>query len=85
MTANHLLISLKLIWNLLDFSYNQNFYKLIYIDLSRQINSNIPKQIIFTGNLEKENGATMFFIAEKHKKNILNFSLDSLIVAEWYK
>ena len=33
--------------NLLDFSYHQNYYKLIGIDLSRQTNKNIPQQINF--------------------------------------
>ena len=28
--------------------------------------------------MEGDNGATMFFIVEKHQKTILNFSLDSL-------
>ena len=28
--------------NLLDFSYHQNYYKLIGIDLSRHTNTNIP-------------------------------------------
>ena len=31
--------------NLLDLSYRQNYYKLIGIDLSRQINTSIPQQI----------------------------------------
>ena len=44
-----------------DFSYHENYYKLIGIDLSRQTHTNICKQIIFTGNLEKDNCATMFF------------------------
>ena len=30
--------------NLLDFSYHQNYYKLIGIDLSRQTNMNIREQ-----------------------------------------
>ena len=64
---------------LLDFSYHQNYYKLIGIDLSRQANTNIPQQINFTGKLE-DNGTTIFFLAEKQQKTILNFSLDSLIV-----
>ena len=68
--------------NLLDFSYHQNYYKLIDIDLSRQTNANIPLQINFIGKLEEDNGGTMFFIAEKEHKTILNFSLDSLIVTE---
>ena len=41
----------------------------------------IPQQINFTGKLGEVDGATMFFIAEKQQKAILNFSLDSLIVA----
>ena len=43
--------------------------------------SSIPHQINFVGKLE-EDGATMFFIAKKQQKTILNFSLDSLIVTE---
>ena len=58
--------------NLLDFSYHQNYYKLIGIDLSRQTNKSIWQQINFVGK-----------IAEKQqKKKLLNFSSDSLIVTE---
>ena len=48
-------------------------------------NTSIPQKTKFAGKLEEDNGATMFFIAEKQQKTILNFSLDSLIVTEWYK
>ena len=51
--------------NLLDFSYHQNYYKRIGIDLSRQRNTSIPQQINFVGKLEEDNGATIFLIAEK--------------------
>ena len=51
--------------NLLYYSYHQNFYKLISIDLSRQVNTNIPQQLNFTGKLEEDDGTRMFFIAEK--------------------
>ena len=68
--------------NLLDFSYHQNYYKIITIDLSRQINMNIPQQINFTAKLEEDDSETMFFIAEKLQKTILNFTLDSLIVTK---
>ena len=68
--------------NLEDFSYCQNYYKLIGIGLSRQANTSIPLQINFTGKLEEDDGATMFFIAEKQQKAVLNISLDSLIVRE---
>ena len=61
---------------LLDFSYYQSFYKLNGLDLSRQTNATIPQQIYFTEKLEDDVGATMFFIAEKQQKTILNFSLD---------
>ena len=57
--------------NLLDFSYHQNYYKLIGIDLSRQTNTSISQQINFIGKLEENNGATMFFIALKEQKTIL--------------
>ena len=68
--------------NLLDFSYHQNYHKFIGKDLSRQTNTSIPQQINFVGKLEEDDGATMFFIAEKQHKTILNFSLDSLILTE---
>ena len=71
--------------NISDSPCHQNYYKLIGIDLSRQTNMSIPQQINFTGRLEEDDGATMFFIAEKQQKAILNFSLDSLIVTEYYK
>ena len=69
--------------NSLDFSYNQNYYKLSCIDLSRQTNTSITQKISFTGELEENNGATVkMIITEKQQKTILNFSLDSLIVIE---
>ena len=64
--------------NLLDFSYHQNYYKPIGLDLSRQTNANIPQQIIFT---EKLDCAKRFFIAEKQQKNYFKL-FDSLIVTE---
>ena len=58
--------------NLLDFSYHQNYYKLIGIDLSRQTITSIPQQINVRGKL-KDDGTTMFFIAEKQQKTIFCF------------
>ena len=46
-------------WNLLDFSYHQNYYKLIGIDLSKQINMNISQQINFSEKLEEDHGVTI--------------------------
>ena len=60
----------------------KKYYKLIGIDLSRQKNLSIHQQINFVGKLDKDDGETMFFIAEKQQKTILNFSFDSLIIIE---
>ena len=68
--------------SLLDYLYHQNYYKLNGIDFSTQTNSNIPQQINFTGKLGEEDRATMFFIAEKQEKTVLNFSSNSLFVTE---
>ena len=42
----------------------------------------IRQQINFKGKLDEDDGATMFFIAEKQQKTIVNFSSDSLIVTK---
>ena len=62
--------------NLLDVSYHQNYYKLINRDLSRQTNTSIPQKFNFVGKIEEDDVATMFFIAEKQDKKVLNSSLD---------
>ena len=57
--------------NLLDYKYHSTHYKLIVIDLSKQIGSGKPdlkQQINFIGRLERKDGATMFFIIEQKKK-----------------
>ena len=54
--------------NLLDYKYFSNHYKLIAIDLSKQIeleNPDLKQQINFIGKLEEDDGAAMFFIIEK--------------------
>ena len=53
---------------------------MITIDLGKQqaldADPKAIQQIIFTGNLDRAEGATMFFIIEeaKKKKNVLDFS-----------
>ena len=66
------------------FLYHQNYYKFIDIDLSRQTNTKIPQQINFAGKLEKDDGATMIFVAEKQQKTLLKPSLDLLTVTKQY-
>ena len=61
--------------NLLDYLYQQKYYKLIGIDLSRQTSTSISQQIKFVAKLEKNDGTTVLFISGKQQKTILNFSL----------
>ena len=68
--------------NLLDYFYYQKYYKLIDIDLSRQINTSIHQKIDIVGKLEEDDGATMFVINEKQQNTIVTFSSDSLILTE---
>ena len=52
--------------NLLDFAYFKEHYRLIAIDLSKQVKLKDPQQISFIGKLEKQAyRATMFFIIKK--------------------
>ena len=62
--------------NLLDYEYFKEHYKLIAIDLSKQIeleNKDIKQQINFIGNLDRNDGAVMFFIIEKSEEKIIEF------------
>ena len=68
--------------NLLDYEYFKDHYKLIAIDLSKQIeleNPDLKHQINFIGRLE-ENNATMFFIIEKKEETTFDFSQNSVVV-----
>ena len=60
--------------NLVDYEYFSKHYKLIAIDLSKQIeleNPDLKQQISFIGRLEREGGSIVFFILEKKKKQLL--------------
>ena len=64
----------------MDYEYFSNHYKLIAIDLSKQIelqNPDLKQQINLIGKREEENGTTMFFIIEKSEETI--FMLISLL------
>ena len=68
--------------NLLDYEYFKDHYKLIAIDLSKQLeleNPDLKQQINFIGRLE-ENNAKMFFIIEKKEETIFDFSQNSVVV-----
>ena len=62
--------------NLLDYEYFSKHYKVIVIDLSKQIdleNFDLKQPINFIGRLKRVEEATMFFIIEKSEKQLLNF------------
>ena len=69
--------------NLLDYEYFSNNYKLIAIDLSKQIeleDANTMQQINFIGRIERNEGATMFFIIEKTEETTFNFSQNAISI-----
>ena len=55
-------------------------YKLIATDLRKQTKLKDPQQISFIGKLDKDNGATMFFIIEKSEETTFNFSQNSVTI-----
>ena len=64
----------------MDYEYFSEHYKLIAVDLSKQIkleNPNLKQQIDFIGKLE-DGGATMFFITEKSEETAFEFSQSSV-------
>ena len=63
---------------LLDYTYFNNCYQMIATDLSRQqafdADSKAIQQISFTANLDRDGNTAIFFIIEKAKETILDFS-----------
>ena len=60
--------------DLLDYDYFSKHYRLIAIDLSKQIeleNLHLKQQINFIGRLEKNEAVAMFFIIEKKEETTL--------------
>ena len=69
--------------NLLDYEYFSKHYRLIPLDLNKQIeleNPDLKQQINFIGRLERNEGATMFFIIEKKEETTFDFSKNSVTV-----
>ena len=68
--------------NLLDYEYFSKHYKLIAIDLSKQIeleNPDLRQQINFIGKLEADS-VTMFFITEKSEETTFEFLQNSVSI-----
>ena len=69
--------------NLLDNEYFSNYYKLIAIYLSKQIeleDADTMQEINFIGKLERNEGETMFFIMDKTEETAFNFSHSSVSI-----
>ena len=69
--------------NLLDYESFSKHYKLMAIDLSKQTeleNPDLKQKINFTGRLERNEGATMFFIVKKSEETTLEFLQNAAIV-----
>ena len=72
--------------NLLDYEYFSKHYKLIAIDLSKQIeleNPDLKQKINFIGRLKRNDEATMFFIIEKSKETTFEFSQNAATVVDF--
>ena len=66
----------------MDYEYFPKQYKLIAIDLSKQIelqNPDLKQQIIFIDKLENDE-ATMFFIIEKSEETTFEFLQNSVSI-----
>ena len=66
--------------NLLDYQYFKGHYKLIVIELSKQIeleNPDLKQQINFIGRLEQN--ATILLMIETKEQKIFNFSQNSVL------
>ena len=62
---------------MLDYSYFNNYYKIIAIDLSKQqafdADPRAIQKINFTANLDRSGNTTMFFIIEEANETVLDF------------
>ena len=69
---------------LLDYSYFKENYKMLSIDLNKQqvldADPRAIQQINFTANLDRAGNATMFFIIEKAKETVFEFSKGTIKV-----
>ena len=70
----------------MDYKYFSKHYKLIAIDLRKQTELESPslkQQINFIGRVTENEGATMFFIAEKSEEATFEFSQNAATVV-WF-
>ena len=69
---------------MLDYSYFKENYKMIALDLSKQqaldVDARGIQHINFTAYLHSAGNTTIFFIIEKAKETVLDFSQGTVIV-----
>ena len=69
---------------LLDYTYFKKYYKMIAVDLSKQqaldADPKAIQQINFTANLDKDGNTRFYFILEKAKETVFEFSQGSVKV-----
>ena len=72
---------------LLDYPYFNKYYKLIAIDISKQqtldADSKAIQQINFTGNRDRAEDSTIFFIIEEVNETVLDFS-EGTVKLSWF-
>ena len=70
---------------LLDYIYFKNYLKMIAVDLSKQqaldANPKAIQQINFTANLDKTGNTRFYFILEKAKETVFEFSQGTVKVS----
>ena len=67
----------------MDYEYFSKHYKLIAVDLSKQIeleNSHLKRSINFVGKFTRDEGATTLFIIEKSEETTFGFLQNAAIV-----
>ena len=73
---------------LLDYPYFKKYYKLIAIELSKQqkldADPEAMQKITFTGNVDRAQSSTTFFITEETKETVLDFSKGTVKVLLFY-
>ena len=73
---------------ILDYVYFKNYYKMAAINLSKQqaldTDPKAIQQINFTSNIDRARQTTMYFIAEKAKEIVLDFSQGTVIVFHFF-
>ena len=72
----------------LDYNYLNNYCKMIAIDLSKQqaldADPKAIQQIHFTGNLHRDEEATMFAIIKQAKETVLDFPQGTVKVLKFF-